>query len=170
MVNPVNLLVLDEPTNHLDLPELRRAGGRALAYPGTVLLVTHDRYLIREVAEALVAVRGGSARRFDGVDEAVLSPHFDPTKVAPPIRPSTPAKTGGGGGRGSGNRRGVGGRPSGWLSTERWRRPEPSPAVTALGPAGTVSRPSGPRPSSASDATGPRRTCAPRWSGWSGSW
>jgi ATP-binding cassette, subfamily F, member 3 len=44
------------------------------AYPGTVLLVSHDRYLIREVCDALVSVRNGNVRLHIGVDDAVLSP------------------------------------------------------------------------------------------------
>ena len=53
------------------------------AYPGTVVLVTHDRYLIREVATSLVAVRDGRARLHPGVDEAILSPHAAPSAPAP---------------------------------------------------------------------------------------
>jgi ATP-binding cassette subfamily F protein 3 len=74
MVEPVNLLVLDEPTNHLDLPSCDILEDALRAYPGTVLLVTHDRYLIREVATALVDVRDGRARWHQGVDERVLTP------------------------------------------------------------------------------------------------
>ncbi len=74
MADPVNLLVLDEPTNHLDLPSCDLLEDALRAYPGTLLLVTHDRYLIREVADALVEVRGGTARWHEGVDEAILTP------------------------------------------------------------------------------------------------
>lgn len=74
MVDPVNLLVLDEPTNHLDLPSCDVLEDALIAYPGTVLLVTHDRYLIREVADGLVVVRDGRAVLVDGVDEELLAP------------------------------------------------------------------------------------------------
>jgi ATP-binding cassette subfamily F protein 3 len=74
MVNPVNLLVLDEPTNHLDLHSCDVLEDALVAYPGTVLLVTHDRYLIRSVADALVVVRGGTATYHPGVDEELLAP------------------------------------------------------------------------------------------------
>ena len=51
-----NFLVLDEPTNHLDL-ESREALEAALeAFPGTVLLVSHDRAVLDAVAERLLAV------------------------------------------------------------------------------------------------------------------
>jgi ATPase subunit of ABC transporter with duplicated ATPase domains len=46
----VNLLVLDEPTNHLDLPAIEQLEGALEAYPGTFLLVTHDRRMLEAVA------------------------------------------------------------------------------------------------------------------------
>jgi ATP-binding cassette subfamily F protein 3 len=61
-----NFLVLDEPTNHLDL-ESREALEAALeAFPGTVLLVTHDRALLDAVAERILAVEDGTIRPHEG--------------------------------------------------------------------------------------------------------
>jgi ATP-binding cassette subfamily F protein 3 len=61
-----NLLVLDEPTNHLDL-ESREALEAALeAFPGTVLLVSHDRAVLDAVPDRIVAVEGHVLRSYDG--------------------------------------------------------------------------------------------------------
>ena len=45
----VNLLVLDEPTNHLDLPAIEQLESALVGYPGTLLLVTHDRRMLEAV-------------------------------------------------------------------------------------------------------------------------
>ena len=61
-----NFLILDEPTNHLDL-ESREALEAALeAFPGTVLLVSHDRALLDAVATRILAVEDGTVRSYDG--------------------------------------------------------------------------------------------------------
>ncbi len=83
MVEPVNLLVLDEPTNHLDLPSCDILEDALGAYPGTVLLVTHDRHLIRAVADSLIEVRHGRAVWHLGADESVLFPQDPQEQLAP---------------------------------------------------------------------------------------
>jgi ATP-binding cassette, subfamily F, member 3 len=61
-----NFLVLDEPTNHLDL-ESREALEAALdAFPGTVLLVSHDRALLDAIAERTLAIEDGELHAYDG--------------------------------------------------------------------------------------------------------
>ncbi|WP_372724400.1 ATP-binding cassette domain-containing protein [Immundisolibacter sp.] len=61
-----NLLVLDEPTNHLDL-ETREALTVALAqFEGTLVLVSHDRHLLRASTEEFLIVADGSLKPFDG--------------------------------------------------------------------------------------------------------
>ena len=61
-----NLLVMDEPTNHLDL-QTREALSMALnGFEGSVLLVSHDRALLREVCDEFWLVAGGRLQPFDG--------------------------------------------------------------------------------------------------------
>jgi ATPase subunit of ABC transporter with duplicated ATPase domains len=56
----VNLLVLDEPTNHLDLPAIEQLEAALESYPGTLLLVTHDRRMLAAVTTSRhVSVDGG---------------------------------------------------------------------------------------------------------------
>jgi len=64
--NRPNLILLDEPTNHLDL-EMRLALNQALqGYDGSVILVSHDRHLLRSVCDDLWLVDGGAVQQFEG--------------------------------------------------------------------------------------------------------
>ncbi len=56
---PSNLLVLDEPTNDLDLETLELLQERLAEYPGTVLLVSHDRDFLDRVVTSVIAAEGG---------------------------------------------------------------------------------------------------------------
>jgi len=61
-----NLLLLDEPTNHLDL-DMRQALAEALQdYEGALVLVSHDRHLLRVTTDELLLVDGGGVAPFDG--------------------------------------------------------------------------------------------------------
>jgi ATP-binding cassette, subfamily F, member 3 len=82
MIEPHNMLVLDEPTNHLDLPSCDLLEDALRAYAGTILLVTHDRALIRGVCTSLIEVRRGTARFHHDVDERVLTPTLGPAPAA----------------------------------------------------------------------------------------
>ena len=60
-----NLLLLDEPTNHLDL-EMRQALSVALIeYTGALVVISHDRHLLRSVCDELLIVHDGIVDRFD---------------------------------------------------------------------------------------------------------
>jgi ATP-binding cassette subfamily F protein 3 len=81
-----NFLVLDEPTNHLDL-ESREALEAALeAFPGAVLLVTHDRALLDAVAGRLLAIEGTSLVSYAG-GWAEYHERGSPEPAPPPPKP-----------------------------------------------------------------------------------
>ena len=61
-----NFLILDEPTNHMDIPSCEAIEDALLAFTGTVLLVSHDRYLLDSIATAVVEVRDQGLHRFAG--------------------------------------------------------------------------------------------------------
>jgi len=61
-----NLLVLDEPTNHLDVENIEVLEDALDEYEGTVLLVSHDRAFLREVATRVWAFDGNHLSDFDG--------------------------------------------------------------------------------------------------------
>jgi len=68
-----NLLLLDEPTNHLDL-EMRQALTAALAeYEGNMVLVSHDRALLRTVCDDFLLVSDGKVQPFDGAVEDYIA-------------------------------------------------------------------------------------------------
>jgi ATP-binding cassette subfamily F protein 3 len=88
-----NLLLLDEPTNHLDL-ETREALTVALAqFEGTLVLVSHDRHLLRATTEEFLIVADGSLKPFDGDLDDYRDWLFK-TKlaVAKPAKPAKPGK------------------------------------------------------------------------------
>jgi ATP-binding cassette subfamily F protein 3 len=89
-----NFLVLDEPTNHLDLAA-REALEEALeTFPGTVLLVSHDRALLDAVARRTAAIEDGTIRVYDGgwadLVRARAEREAETRPDEPPRRPERP--------------------------------------------------------------------------------
>src|SRR5213083_1891681 len=62
--NP-QLLALDEPTNHLDIGSREALEAALMGYPGTILFITHDRYLVEKIATHLLYIEDGKAHVFD---------------------------------------------------------------------------------------------------------
>ena len=61
-----DLLLLDEPSNYLDLPAVDWLQKFLKAYDGTLMLISHDRYLLRTLTDIIVEVDAGTATRYEG--------------------------------------------------------------------------------------------------------
>ncbi|MCC6776356.1 MAG: ABC-F family ATP-binding cassette domain-containing protein [Hyphomicrobiales bacterium] len=90
-----HLVVLDEPTNHLDIDSRAALIEAINDYPGAVILVSHDRYLIEACADRLLLVADGEVSRFDGdLDDyrkLVLSERGDEERATAATRTDGPS-------------------------------------------------------------------------------
>jgi len=111
LIRPANLLLLDEPTNHLDIPSRDVLEDALTAYDGTLVMVTHDRHLIRRVANRVLEIQGGRLMDHHGGWAAYLAAREGAAPAAPaapapeaPKAPKAPKAAGGGGGAGGAER------------------------------------------------------------------
>ena len=66
LITEPNLLVLDEPTTHFDIPSREALEQVLMTYPGTILMVSHDRHLVALLAETLLVTGDGKLNVFNG--------------------------------------------------------------------------------------------------------
>ncbi len=66
LVSQPDILLLDEPTNHLDIPAIRWLEEQLRAYPGAIILITHDRRFLQNVAEGIAELDRGRLIQWQG--------------------------------------------------------------------------------------------------------
>jgi ABC transport system ATP-binding/permease protein len=96
MLEPADLLLLDEPTNDLDIPTLEVLEESLLEFPGALVLVTHDRYLLDRVSTRILALDGrGGAVPYADYDQWEAARHSDLEAARRPAgaRASTAARS-----------------------------------------------------------------------------
>jgi len=95
MIQPADLLLLDEPTNDLDIPTLEVLEDSLIEFPGALVLVTHDRYLLDRVSTAVLGLDGqGGAQIYADYwqwESARVEPVVEKERAASPPK-SAPAK------------------------------------------------------------------------------
>jgi ATP-binding cassette subfamily F protein 3 len=90
MLLGANCLVLDEPTNNLDIPAAEVLEESLEKFPGTVIVVSHDRYLLDRLVDRVIEVRDGEIRTFEGG----YSSYLEKTSAAPLAETVSEAKAG----------------------------------------------------------------------------
>lgn len=90
-----NFLILDEPTNHMDIIGKETLEKLLMDFSGTVIVVSHDRYLINRVAKSLIVFENGGGRYFDGTFDEYEEKEKETTEEVAKEKPEKTKKTGG---------------------------------------------------------------------------
>jgi ATP-binding cassette subfamily F protein 3 len=96
MLSESNLLILDEPTNHLDMKTKDLFQKALLQYGGTLLIVSHDRHFLDNLAERVIEVRGGRVYDYPGNYSWFLEKREELLKKQDGPAEARPEKKGGG--------------------------------------------------------------------------
>lgn len=90
-----NFLILDEPTNHMDIIGKETLEKLLMDFSGTVIVVSHDRYLINRVAKSLIVFENGGVRYFDGTFDEYEEKEKETAEEVAKEKPEKTKKTGG---------------------------------------------------------------------------
>lgn len=90
-----NFLILDEPTNHMDIIGKETLEKLLMDFSGTVIVVSHDRYLINRVAKSLIVLENGGVRYFDGTFDEYEEREKETAEEVAKEKPEKTKKTGG---------------------------------------------------------------------------
>lgn len=90
-----NFLILDEPTNHMDIIGKETLEKLLMDFSGTVIVVSHDRYLINRVAKSLIVFENGGVRYFDGTFDEYEEREKETAEEVAKEKPEKTKKTGG---------------------------------------------------------------------------
>lgn len=90
-----NFLILDEPTNHMDIIGKETLEKLLMDFSGTVIVVSHDRYLINRVAKSLIVFENGGVRNFDGTFDEYEEREKETAEEVAKEKPEKTKKTGG---------------------------------------------------------------------------
>ena len=90
-----NFLILDEPTNHMDIIGKETLEKLLMDFSGTVIVVSHDRYLINRVAKSLIVFENGGGRYFDGTFDEYEEREKETAEEVAKEKPEKTKKTGG---------------------------------------------------------------------------
>ena len=90
-----NFLILDEPTNHMDIIGKETLEKLLMDFSGTVIVVSHDRYLINRVVKSLIVFENGGVRYFDGTFDEYEEREKETAEEVAKEKPEKTKKTGG---------------------------------------------------------------------------
>ena len=119
-----NVLVLDEPTNHLDLESIEALVEGLKSFPGTLIIVSHDRWFVGQLATRIVEIKPGEVRDYQGTYEDYVhfcgDDHLDADRVVLKAKSEKKLKkAAGNGAQAAGRPKGRGSRANGKAKARR---------------------------------------------------
>lgn len=90
MLKKCNFLILDEPTNHLDIYSLDALENALLAYTGTLLIISHDRYFINKLSNKIIELRSEGSRvvpgNYENYEQLIISESLPEAEIKTAVK------------------------------------------------------------------------------------